>query len=140
MYTHEPSPANPFSQRRRRSYTLVSEDPQKAAPTASPPIPTLPHIDRHATGPIPRQHAYGRNVVEPRVRAVGRRLELPAQHRAAVLAGRQADGLHEDVGAVVGLDVVACVGADRSVRVGEAPVRAEVQHLSWRRRSERGLG
>ena len=96
----------------------------------------MPNINPQPKRPLLRrlplditQNAHGHHIVQPVVVRIAR-LEHHAQLQAA-LRLRGPRRLHEDVGAVVGAEVVARVGAeDARLRVGQAPVGAEVEDFA----------
>lgn len=83
----------------------------------------LPHINRNARHPTPRQHTNSNNIIQPIIHPIRARLKPPSQQGPPICL-RRALSLHIDPGAVVCLDVVTCVRTDLAVFVGKPPVCA----------------
>lgn len=114
--------------------TLKIKDSHISHHTAQTHCPSrrigLPHIDHHALRSIPRQHTHSHNIIEPVVSPIRRRLEFASQQRSSIGLSR-AFCLHIDPGAVICLNIVACIGADLPVLVCETPVCAEIDDFAY---------
>lgn len=93
----------------------------------------LPHVDYHTRRSVPSKDAYSSHVVQPRSSSVCIGLELSSQHRGGTIRSRwESYRLNIYKGSVISLDIVSGVWSESTLRVRQAPVRAQIEYFAFK--------
>jgi hypothetical protein len=87
----------------------------------------MPHINLHCTRPIPLQNTHTNNIIQPRIRPISPRLELPSQHRPSIRQRKPLRNNH-NVRPIMRPNRIARIRSYHALCIRQSPVGAEVEN------------